>query len=317
AEIGYPVMLKATAGGGGIGMRVCETEADVREGFSAVARQGLGNFGDAGVFLERYIRRARHIEVQIFGDGNGRIVALGERDCSLQRRNQKVVEEAPAPLLPAAVRADLIAAAIRLGQAASYLSAGTVEFLYDAEREEFFFLEMNTRLQVEHGVTEEVMGLDLVEWMIRGGAGDFGFLDSEPPRPSGHSVQVRLYAEDPALDYRPTSGTLTAVEFPADIRAETWCMAGSTVSSWYDPMLAKLIVHAPTRDLAVQAMQRALDASRVDGIETNLRWLREVVRSNAFVSGEVSTRALADVAYHPRSFQVISGGTATTVQDWP
>ena len=317
AEIGYPVMLKATAGGGGIGMRVCETEADVREGFSAVARQGLGNFGDAGVFLERYIRRARHIEVQIFGDGHGRIVALGERDCSLQRRNQKVVEEAPAPLLPAAVRADLIAAAIRLGQAASYLSAGTVEFLYDAEREEFFFLEMNTRLQVEHGVTEEVMGLDLVEWMIRGGAGDFGFLDSEPPRPSGHSVQVRLYAEDPALDYRPTSGTLTAVEFPADVRAETWCMAGSTVSSWYDPMLAKLIVHAPTRDLAVQAMQRALDASRVDGIETNLRWLREVVRSNAFVSGEVSTRALADVAYHPRSFQVISGGTATTVQDWP
>ena len=315
--IGFPVILKATAGGGGIGMRICEDEADVREGFATVARQGLGSFGDAGVFLERYIRRARHIEVQIFGDGHGRIVALGERDCSLQRRNQKVVEEAPAPLLPASVRTELIAAAIRLGQAANYRSAGTVEFLYDAEREEFFFLEMNTRLQVEHGVTEEVMGIDLVEWMVRGGGGDFAFLDSAPTTPSGHSVQVRLYAEDPALDYRPTSGTLTAVDFPADVRAETWVMAGSTVSAWYDPMLAKLIVHADTREAAVRAMQVALDHSRVDGIETNLRWLRDVVRSSAFVDGEVSTRALADIAYKPRSIQVISGGTATTVQDWP
>lgn len=285
--IGYPVMLKATAGGGGIGMRVCEDEADVREGFSAVARQGLGNFGDAGVFLERYIRQARHIEVQIFGDGRGRIVALGERDCSLQRRNQKVVEEAPAPLLPPAVRSELIAAAIRLGQAAGYRSAGTVEFLYDAEREEFFFLEMNTRLQVEHGVTEEVMGVDLVEWMVRGGGGDFGFLDDDPPRPSGHSIQVRLYAEDPALDYRPTSGTLTAVTFPEGVRTETWCMAGTTVSTWYDPMLAKLIVHAESREAAVAAMQDALDRSRIDGFETNLRWLRDVVRSPAFTSGEV------------------------------
>jgi urea carboxylase len=162
-EIGFPVILKATAGGGGIGMRICEDEAAVREGFATVARQGLGSFGDAGVFLERYIRRARHIEVQIFGDGEGRIMALGERDCSLQRRNQKVVEEAPAPLLPASVRQELIAAAIRLGRAANYRSAGTVEFLYDAEHEQFFFLEMNTRLQVENGVTEEVLAIDLVE----------------------------------------------------------------------------------------------------------------------------------------------------------
>ncbi|MDT0508493.1 urea carboxylase [Novosphingobium sp. MMS21-SN21R] len=315
--IGFPIMLKATAGGGGIGMRICEDEAAVREGFATVARQGLGSFGDAGVFLERYIRKARHIEVQIFGDGEGRITALGERDCSLQRRNQKVVEESPAPLLPAAIRADLIAAAIRLGQAANYRSAGTVEFLYDAEREEFFFLEMNTRLQVEHGVTEEVMGVDLVEWMIRGAAGDYTFLDTPLAPPKGHSVQARLYAEDPALDYRPTSGTLTAVKFPADIRTETWVMSGTAVSAWYDPMLAKLIVHAETREQAVAAMQAALDCSRIDGIETNLRWLRDVVRSEAFVSGNVSTRALDAIAYHPRSIQVISGGTATTVQDWP
>ncbi|WP_310535202.1 urea carboxylase [Novosphingobium sp.] len=316
-DIGFPVMLKATAGGGGIGMRICEDEAAVREGFAAVARLGQNNFGDAGIFLERYIRRARHIEVQIFGDGAGRIMPLAERDCSLQRRNQKVVEEAPAPLLPASVRDQLIAAATRLGQAANYRSAGTVEFLYDAEREEFFFLEMNTRLQVEHGVTEEILGIDLVEWMIRGGAGDFAFLDAPLPAPKGHSVQVRLYAEDPALDYRPTTGTLTRVEFPANMRVETWCMAGSTVSAWYDPMLAKLIVHASTRDAAVAAMQTALDHARVDGIETNLRWLREVVRSHAFVSGEVSTQSLAAIAYAPRSVRVIAGGTATTVQDWP
>ncbi|MBN9145454.1 MULTISPECIES: urea carboxylase [unclassified Novosphingobium] len=317
AQIGYPVMLKATAGGGGIGMRICENDEDVREGFAAVARLGMSNFGDAGVFLESYIRRARHIEVQIFGDGQGRIMALGERDCSLQRRNQKVLEEAPAPLLPAHVRADLIASAIRLGQAANYRSAGTVEFLYDADRQSFFFLEMNTRLQVEHGVTEEVMGIDLVEWMIRGASGDYSFLDAPTPEPKGHSIQVRLYAEDPGLDYRPTSGTLTAVTFPDNIRAETWVMAGTEVSVWYDPMLAKLIVHAPTRAEAVAAMQTALAATRVDGIETNLRWLRDVVRLPAFTSGEVSTRALDQVDFRPRAIRVISGGTATTVQDWP
>ncbi|HWI85525.1 MAG TPA: urea carboxylase, partial [Sphingomonas sp.] len=316
-EIGYPVILKATAGGGGIGMRICEDETAVRQGFAAVARLGEGNFGDAGVFLERYVGRARHIEVQIFGDGTGRVVALGERDCSLQRRNQKVVEEAPAPLLPATIRGELIAAAVRLGEAVCYRSAGTVEFLFDAERQQFFFLEMNTRLQVEHGVTEEVMGIDLVEWMIRGAAGDFAFLDAEPPTPRGHALQVRVYAEDPALDYRPTSGTLTAVTFPPDIRAETWCMAGSTISAWYDPMLAKLIVHASTREAALSAMQAALDESRVDGIETNLRWLREVVRNKAFCDGGVSTRLLDTIAYSPRSIRVISGGTATSVQDWP
>lgn len=316
-EIGYPVILKATAGGGGIGMHICADETEVRENWDGVARMGAGNFGDAGVFLERYIARARHIEVQIFGNGEGCIMPLGERDCSLQRRNQKVVEEAPAPDLTDGVRQELIAAAVRLGEAARYRSAGTVEFLFDAERQEFFFLEMNTRLQVEHGVTEEVMGIDLVEWMIRGAAGDFAFMDREPPVAHGHAVQVRLYAEDPALDYRPTTGTLTTVSFPANIRAETWCMAGSTVSAWYDPMIAKLIVHAETRGEAIAAMHAALDESRVDGIETNLRWLRDVVRDDRFISGQVATRLLDTITYNPRSFRVVSGGTATTVQDWP
>ncbi|MFY7743999.1 MAG: urea carboxylase [Erythrobacter sp.] len=317
ARIGYPVMLKATAGGGGIGMRVCETETAVREGFAAVVRQGEASFGDAGVFLERYVPRARHLEVQIFGDGKGRVMALGERDCSLQRRNQKVVEEAPAPCLSPEKRSQLIAAAVRLGEAADYLSAGTVEFLYDAAREDFFFLEMNTRLQVEHGVTEEVTGIDLVEWMIRGAAGDFAMLDAPAPETRGHSLQVRLYAEDPAMDYRPTTGTLTNVAFPDNIRAETWVMAGSEVSAFYDPMLAKLITKGATREQAISAMQIALDASRVDGIETNLRWLREVVRNEGFTSGEVSTRLLDSVAYQRRAVRVIAGGTATSVQDWP
>ncbi|MDP1986684.1 biotin carboxylase N-terminal domain-containing protein, partial [Phenylobacterium sp.] len=172
--IGFPVILKATAGGGGIGMRVCEDEAAVAEAFAAVTRLAGSNFSDGGVFLERYVRQARHIEVQVFGDGQGNVVALGERDCSLQRRNQKVIEETPAPHLPAATRAALIEAAVRLTSAARYRSAGTVEFLYDAERDDFFFLEVNTRLQVEHGVTEQVTGVDLVAWMIRGAAGDYG-----------------------------------------------------------------------------------------------------------------------------------------------
>ena len=185
ADIGYPVILKATAGGGGIGMKICADESDIRDGFATVARLGAGNFGDGGVFLERYVASARHIEVQVFGDGRGHVVALGERDCSLQRRNQKVVEETPAPHLSATTRAAMIEAAVRLTAGAQYRSAGTVEFLYDAERDDFFFLEVNTRLQVEHGVTEQVTGVDLVAWMICGAAGDFTFLDGFEARPQG------------------------------------------------------------------------------------------------------------------------------------
>jgi urea carboxylase len=274
------------------------------------------------VFLERYVETARHIEVQVFGDGAGRVVALGERDCSLQRRNQKVVEETPAPLLPAATRVAMIEAAVRLTSGARYLSAGTVEFLYDPARDQFYFLEVNTRLQVEHGVTEQVTGVDLVEWMVRGAAGDFSFMQGFEAMPQGASIQVRLYAEDPAQDYRPSSGLLTQVVFPQEanglpVRVDGWVEAGSQVSAWYDPMLAKLIVTAPDRAAAVGALQQALDESRIAGIETNLDWLRTVVRSEAFTSGKVSTRALAEIAYRPATIRVLAGGPATTVQDWP
>ncbi len=316
-DLGFPVILKATAGGGGIGMRVCADEQAVRAGFDAVARLGAGNFGDGGVFLERYVARARHIEVQVFGDGSGRVIALGERDCSLQRRNQKVVEETPAPHLPGATRAAMLDAAVRLTSAARYRSAGTVEFLYDAARDDFFFLEVNTRLQVEHGVTEQVTGVDLVEWMVREAAGEPDVLDRWDGRSSGASIQVRLYAEDPALDYRPSSGTLTEVVFPTDVRVVGWVAAGTEVSAFYDPMLAKLIVTAPDRGQAVPAMARALDATRLAGIETNLEWLRAVVRGAAFMSGEVSTSALAEIAYRPRTVRVLAAGAATTLQDFP
>ncbi|MBW8882092.1 MAG: ATP-grasp domain-containing protein, partial [Asticcacaulis sp.] len=316
-RIGYPVILKATAGGGGIGMKVCESDDDISAGFATVARLGAGNFGDSGIFLERYVPVARHIEVQVFGDGQGHVMALGERDCSLQRRNQKVVEETPAPLLPEKSRQALIDAAIRLASGAKYRSAGTVEFLYDAERDDFFFLEVNTRLQVEHGVTEQVTGVDLVEWMIRGAAGDFSFLTAPRPAPKGASIQVRLYAEDPAENYRPSSGRLIDVGFPKDLRVDTWVASGSDVSAFYDPMLAKLIVTAPDRETAVAALQSALDQTRLAGIETNLDWLRTVVRSDAFTTGKVSTRALNSIEYEPQTIRVLSGGPATTVQDYP
>jgi urea carboxylase len=315
--IGYPVILKATAGGGGIGMRVCAGAAQLAEAFDSVVRLSAGNFGNGGVFLERYVETARHIEVQVFGDGQGHVVALGERDCSLQRRNQKVVEETPAPLLPAQTRQAMIAAAVRLTAGAAYRSAGTVEFLYDPAREDFYFLEVNTRLQVEHGVTEQVTGIDLVEWMIRGAAGDFTFLDGFEAKPQGTAIQVRLYAEDPAQDFRPSSGCLTDVVFPEGPRVDGWVAAGLQVSAFYDPMLAKLIVTAPDRPTAIVALQQALDETRLSGIETNLDWLRAVVRADAFTSARVSTRTLGEIAYRPVTIRVLSGGPSTTVQDYP
>ena len=324
-RIGFPVILKATAGGGGIGMRVCEDAASIADAFGAVVRLAGNNFGDGGVFLERFVRRARHVEVQIFGDGQGRVVTLGERDCSLQRRNQKVMEEAPAPNLPAATRKALLEAARRLGETARYQSAGTVEFLYDPQRDEFSFLEVNTRLQVEHGVTEQITGVDLVEWMIRGAAGDYAFLDSwasvgtAPPASPSHgvSIQARIYAEDPDQDFRPSSGVLTQVRLPADVRIETWVADGTEVSTHYDPLLAKLIVTAADRPAAVAAMRSALDRAQISGLETNIDWLRHVVRSEAFVSGRVSTSTAAAIRYQAQSVRVLSGGFATTVQDYP
>ena len=325
AQIGFPLMLKATAGGGGIGMRVCVDAPALEEAYSVVQRLAANHFGDGGVFLERFVPVARHIEVQIFGNGAGAVAALGERDCSLQRRNQKIMEETPAPGLSASTRARMLDCAVRLASAARYASAGTVEFLFDAARDEFYFLEVNARLQVEHGITEEVTGVDLVEWMVRGAAGDYSFLDAwtaadarhRPAIPGGCSMQARLYAEDPGEDNRPSNGTITELAVPNSVRFETWIATGTEVSAHYDPLLAKLIVRAPDRGTAVAAMQRALATTRISGPETNLVWLRQIVQSDTFVRGELSTRALADLPYRSCTVRVLAGGLATSVQDYP
>jgi urea carboxylase len=316
-DIGYPVMLKSTAGGGGIGMRLCHSAAELGDAFAAVHRLSQTNFGNSGLYLEKFVANARHIEVQIFGDGRGAVVALGERDCSAQRRNQKVIEETPAPGLSEAVRQKLCIAAVQLGKAVQYQSAGTVEFIYDNSTGEFYFLEVNTRLQVEHGVTEEVTGVDLVEWMIRQAAGDPLGLADYRAHASGCSIQVRLYAEDPAKDYQPSSGRLTRVKWPERTRIETWVESGTEVTPFYDPMLAKIIVRGPDRASALQELKAALDGCEISGIETNLAYLRQVIKSSGFVAGGVTTAFLRDFPYERRAIDVIEPGTQTTVQDYP
>ena len=322
-QVGYPVMLKSTAGGGGIGMRVCNSAAELSDAFDAVKRLGQNNFSDSGVFIEKYIQRARHLEVQVFGDGRGEVLALGVRDCSVQRRNQKVLEETPAPNLPTGMAEELCAAAIKLAKAVSYRSAGTVEFVYDSEAARFYFLEVNTRLQVEHGVTEQVWGVDLVRWMIELAAGDLAPLSelSKGLKPSGHAIQARLYAEDPGRDFQPSPGLLTAVDFPkADgkaLRIDTWVEAGCEIPPYCDPMIAKVITWADSREAASSALGQALADTLLYGVETNSQYLRQILTDAPFASGNPWTRCLENLNYQATTFEVLSAGTQTTVQDFP
>ncbi|MBI5041085.1 MAG: urea carboxylase, partial [Gammaproteobacteria bacterium] len=316
-RIGFPVMLKSTAGGGGIGMQLCWDAQQLDAAYHSVERLARSSFGQGGIFLEKYVQRARHIEVQIFGDGAGNVVALGERDCSVQRRNQKVIEETPAPNLPDDTRAALAEAAVRLGRAVSYRSAGTVEFVVDADTDRFYFLEVNTRLQVEHGVTEQVTGVDLVEWMVRTAANEPPALAGFAAAPRGHSIQVRLYAEDPNKHFQPSSGLLTEIDFPDTLRVDTWVETGLEVPPNYDPMLAKLISYGTNRDAALSALQTALATTRVHGIETNLDYLRQVLADDVFQQGRQYTRHLDSFAYKPATVDVLQPGTQSTLQDWP
>jgi urea carboxylase len=315
ATIGYPVMLKSTAGGGGIGMQLVRQEAELEQAFRAVERLATKSFGSGGVFVEKFIERARHIEVQIFGDGAGAVIALGERDCSTQRRHQKIIEETPAPGLPEVARLSLHESAVRLGKAVNYQSAGTVEFVYDTATELSYFLEVNTRLQVEHGVTEEVTGIDLVEWMVRQAANEEFPLRAPPPR--GAAIQARLYAEDPALAFRPSSGLITYVRFPDSARIETWVSDGTPVTPLYDPLLAKIISVGAGRAEALGRLREALGETAIGGIETNLEYLRQLIADPLFASGGMTTRALESFQYRPRTVQVLAAGTQTTVQDHP
>ncbi|MFG2418435.1 5-oxoprolinase/urea amidolyase family protein [Streptomyces sp. NPDC048448] len=315
-DIGYPVMLKATGGGGGIGMAACGSAGELAEAWERVQRVAAASFASAGVFLERLVEHARHVEVQVFGDGRGRVVTFGDRDCSLQRRNQKVVEEAPAPGLPAHVRARLASCARDLCASVGYRSAGTVEFVYDAAHEEAYFLEVNTRLQVEHPVTEEIYGVDLVAWMLRLARGESEVV-RDPGAPRGHAVEARLYAEDPSREHRPSAGLLTRVEFPGGVRVDGWVETGTEVTTAYDPMLAKIVAYGPDRAHALERLDEALARTRVDGVETNLGLVRAALADPSFRRAAHSTATLAGVTDPTARVEVVSGGTLTTVQDWP
>ncbi|HEY7883845.1 MAG TPA: 5-oxoprolinase/urea amidolyase family protein, partial [Cellvibrionaceae bacterium] len=322
SEIGYPVMLKTTAGGGGIGMQLCHSEAELTGAFASVKRLGANNFSDDGVFLEKFIAAARHIEVQVFGDGKGTAVALGERDCSSQRRNQKVVEECPAPNLPDELREAIHATAEKLLASVNYRNAGTVEFIYDTHEQRFYFLEVNTRLQVEHGVTEAVWGVDLVEWMLQQAAGTLPDLRHKKTQlqARGHAIQVRVYAEDPARNFQPAAGLLSQVSWPAPsehLRIDHWIESGVEVSPYFDPMLAKIIVSGEDRPQAMARLTDALAQSHIYGIETNLDYLRHLLADPTLQQGRMTTRYLNDFVYRPARIEVLQGGTQTTVQDYP
>lgn len=300
--IGYPVMMKASAGGGGKGMRLAWSEADVREGFDSVRREALSSFGDDRVFIEKFVEQPRHIEIQVLGDSHGNIVYLGERDCSIQRRHQKVVEEAPSPFVTAAMRAAMGEQAVALARNVGYCSAGTVEFIAGADRS-FYFLEMNTRLQVEHPVTECITGIDLVEQMIRVAAGlplPFGQADI---RLSGHAIETRIYAEDPYRGFLPSIGRLSRCQPPPAgsdaagrlVRVDTGVVEGAEISRFYDPMIAKLITWGATRADAIAAQAHALDHYLIKGISHNIDFLSAIMQHDRFTAGaNVTTSFIAE-----------------------
>jgi acetyl-CoA carboxylase biotin carboxylase subunit len=289
-RIGYPVMVKAAAGGGGIGMGVAQDSAGLRAAFETARSRAERFFGSPEILLERYVERAHHVEVQILGLADGRVLALGERDCSVQRRHQKVAEESPAPGVSAELRQRMLAAAVLAGQAVGYRGAGTVECLVDADAGSFVFLEMNTRLQVEHPVTELVTGIDLVEQQFLIAAGEPPSFDTEAVRPSGHALELRVYAEDP-VRFLPRPGTITEWEEPAGegIRVDAGYQAGNTVTPFYDPLLAKLCVHGADRDQALARARLAVAAFRIAGPKTNLPFHADLLASTEFTSGSYDT----------------------------
>jgi 3-methylcrotonyl-CoA carboxylase alpha subunit len=287
--VGYPVLIKAVAGGGGKGMRLVEKADDFKEALQSCKREAKASFGNDHVLIEKFIGKPRHVEVQVFGDSYGQAVYLFERDCSLQRRHQKVVEEAPAPGLSEAVRKELGEAAVRAVKALSYENAGTIEFIMDSKTKEFFFMEMNTRLQVEHPVTEMITGLDLVEWQLLIANGEKLPLSQKQIKMSGHAFEVRLYAEDPSNEFLPQTGRLTHFSMSANARTDTGVETGDSVSIYYDPMIAKLIVHADDRKAALKKMRDALSATLITGLNTNQEFLSRIFDHKEFIKGSVDT----------------------------
>lgn len=295
SSIGYPVLIKASAGGGGKGMRIVETERDIETSIESAKRESMAAFGDHRLLIEKYLTRPRHIEIQIFADQHGNTVSLFERDCSIQRRHQKVLEEAPAPGLDTAQREAMGAAAVAAARAVNYVGAGTVEFIH--ENGAFYFMEMNTRLQVEHPVTEMVTGLDLVEWQLRVASGEPLPISESNLSLRGHAIEARVYAEDPAREFLPAVGTLLHLrqptEKPGRVRVDTGVVQGSTITSYYDPMIAKLVVWGENREAAVRQLARALDEYEVVGVTTNLDLLRSIAAHPLYVAGDIDTGFIA------------------------
>jgi propionyl-CoA carboxylase alpha chain len=289
-DIGYPVMIKASAGGGGKGMRLSKNDAETREGFRSATNEARASFGDDRVFIEKYIVEPRHIEIQVLGDGHGNVIHLGERECSIQRRHQKVIEEAPSPFLDEATRQAMGAQAVALAKAVQYRSAGTVEFIVDRDRN-FYFLEMNTRLQVEHPVTEEVTGLDLVELMIRVAAGEQLPLTQEQVKLTGSAIEARVYAEDPLRNFVPSIGRLTRYRPPSGpgVRVDTGVYEGAEISMFYDPMIAKLVTFGASREEAIKRMAGALDSFQIRGLNHNIGFLAAIMGRQRFHDGKLST----------------------------
>jgi len=305
-DIGYPVMIKASAGGGGKGMRIAANDAEVRDGFRSAASEAKSSFADDRIFIEKYVEQPRHIEIQVLGDNFGNIVYLGERECSIQRRHQKVIEEAPSPFLDPATRKAMGEQAVALARAVNYRSAGTVEFIVDPERN-FYFLEMNTRLQVEHPVTELVTGLDLVELMIRIAAGESLPVNQDDIRLSGWAIEARVYAEDPTRNFLPSIGRVVRYQAPTGdgIRLDTGVFEGSEISVFYDPLIAKLIASGADRDMVIDRLSSALDEFYVAGVQHNIPFLAAVAAKPRFRSGALSTDFIAEE--FPRGFASPSG----------
>src|ERR1700755_2827382 len=299
-EIGYPVMIKASAGGGGKGMRIAHSKSEVAEGFNLAKAEAKSSFGDDRVFIEKFIVHSRHIEIQVLGDKHGNVIYLGERECSIQRRNQKVIEEAPSPLLDEETRRKMGEQAVALAKAVGYDSAGTVEFVAGQDRS-FFFLEMNTRLQVEHPVTELVTGIDLVEQMIRIAAGEKLPYKQQEVKLEGWAIESRIYAEDPFRNFLPSTGRLVTYRPPAErsgggvaVRHDTGVYEGGEIYLWSDPLIAKLITHADTREAAIDAQAQALDAFAIDGIRHNIPFLAALMQHARFRTGRLSTGFIAE-----------------------
>ncbi len=305
-EIGYPVLIKAVAGGGGKGMRRVDKHADFDAALEAAQREAKSSFGDARVLIEKYVSAPRHIELQVFADAHGNAIHLNERDCSLQRRHQKVIEEAPAPGMSAELRAAMGEAAVKAAQAVGYVGAGTVEFIADGSNGlrpgGCWFMEMNTRLQVEHPVTEAITGLDLVEWQFRIAAGEKLPLTQERVPLQGHAVEARIYAEDPARGFLPSTGTLLALQFPDGVRVDTGVEQGSAITPYYDPMIAKMIAHAPTREAALDKLAAALERTIAAGPHTNLALLAALCRADEFRAGTF------DTGFIERNLATLGGG---------